>query len=122
MRVVQLGPAGLVRRVTIGEPFGAACRGGITCEGGALLRVDDLVLLTISVDTGKAREVSGVCLRPREFRFQIFCRTGYCPVKNKENFFAKCTENYMGWSTGKGKAKCTIFVKTFAANGLWGAR
>ena len=47
VRVVQLGPVELAMRVAFGEPFGAICRGGRTCEGGAQLRVGDLVLLTI---------------------------------------------------------------------------
>ena len=46
-------------RVAFGEPFGAICRGGKTCEGGALLRVDDLILLTILGETRKTREAGG---------------------------------------------------------------
>jgi hypothetical protein len=57
--VVQLGLAGLARRVAFGEPFGAICRWGRTCEGGALLRVGDLALLTLLGDTGKTREADG---------------------------------------------------------------
>ena len=84
--MVQMGLAGLARRVAFGEPFGAICRWGRTCEGGALLRVGDLALLTLLGTQGKLERLMAVCLRPREFRIQIFCRTGYCPVKNKENF------------------------------------
>ena len=59
VRVVQMGPAGLARRVASGEPFGAICRGGRTSEGGALLRVDDMVMLTKIGDTRKTREAGG---------------------------------------------------------------
>ena len=59
VRVVQFGPAGLAWRVAFGEPFGAISRGGRTYEGGALLRVDDLVMLPILGETRRAREASG---------------------------------------------------------------
>ena len=48
VRVVQLGPTGMAMRVAFGEPFSAICCGGRTCGGGALLRVDDMVMLSIS--------------------------------------------------------------------------
>ncbi len=44
VRTVQPGPAGLVRRLAMGEPFGAICVGDRACGGGALLWVGDVAL------------------------------------------------------------------------------
>ena len=51
-----------------------------------------------------------------------FLSYGILPGEEQEELFAKCTENYLGWSAGERKAKCKIFVKTIVAEGLWGAR
>ena len=40
--VVQLGAAGLVRRFTMGDPFGAICCGVGACGFGALPRAGDM--------------------------------------------------------------------------------
>ena len=42
--VVHLGTAGLVRRLAMGDPFGAICCGVGACELGALPRVGDVGL------------------------------------------------------------------------------
>jgi hypothetical protein len=44
VRTLQPGPAGLVRRLATGEPFGAICFGARACWGGALLWVWDVAL------------------------------------------------------------------------------